>query len=131
MVELAGRSGDVPVVEITSREDEDNAKCGLPRKLRTTALICRHISGRDDYGEPLPDHPVRGHLLFITHESFHRMGGLWPQETREFKLVIDEVPEVILTRQPFRLPDSCHVLTSFLEVEEVWITPMSRRARRR
>ena len=59
------------------------------------------------------------------------MGTSWPRETREFEIVIDEEPDVILTRQPFKLYDSGYVVTSFLETFEVQVTPLARRARRR
>jgi hypothetical protein len=119
MVEVARRPGDVPVIEITSREDEDKAKRGQPRRWTTTALLYRHIRGRNEKDEPLKNHPTGGHLVFITHETYYRMGvwpsdaseldleallklierrGIhWPPETRDFEIVIDEVPEVILT----------------------------------
>ena len=50
--------------------------------------------------------PRDGHLLFITHEAFQRMGTTWPEEARHFELIIDETPEVVVTRQPFKLCDS-------------------------
>ena len=129
MVEFARRQPEVPVVEITSREDEAN-----PRKGSVTSLIHQHITGKKLDGEPLPPKlrpPAGGHLLFITHEAYDRMGTSWPPETREFEIVIDEEPDVILTRQPFKLYDSGYVLTSFLETFEVEVTPLARRARRR
>jgi hypothetical protein len=151
MVEVARRPGDVPVIEITSREDEDKAKRGQPRRWPTTALLYRHIRGRNEKDEPLKNHPTGGHLVFITHETYYRMrvwpsdareldleaplklierrGIHWPPETRDFEIVIDEVPEVILTRQPFKLHDNSHVLTSFLDIEPATVTAMSRRAR--
>ena len=129
MVEFARRQPEVPVVEITSREDEAN-----PRKGSVTSLIHQHITGKKLDGEPLPPKlrpPAGGHLLFITHEAYDRMGTSWPPETREFEIVIDEEPQVILTRQPFKLYDSGYVLTSFLDTFKVQVTPLARRARRR
>jgi|HubBroStandDraft_6_1064221.scaffolds.fasta_scaffold05443_7 hypothetical protein len=71
-----------------------------------TALIHRDITGKDNKGEELRDVPRDGHLLFITHEAFQRMGTTWPEEARHFELIIDETPEVVVTRQPFKLCDS-------------------------
>ena len=34
------------------------------------------------------------------------MGTTWPEEARHFELIIDETPEVVVTRQPFKLCDS-------------------------
>lgn len=66
-------------------------------------------------------HAIRGHLLFITHEGFYRVADNdWPSiGTDEYDLIIDEVPEVILTRRPFQLRDSYFVLTNFLDTEAV------------
>jgi hypothetical protein len=117
LVAFAQRSSDVPVIMISSREKEGD----YHRRNHTVAgLIRRHVSERND-----------GHVLFITHEALYRMGTDWPERTHEYELVIDEAPEVVLTRQPFRLYDSSWVLTSFLAIEPISIPPAARRARRR
>jgi hypothetical protein len=86
------------------------------------------------FGDPLKDVPQGGHLVFISHETFFRMppwpfgdrsyeeiladfdseallrlmamGAYWPPEAHEWHIIIDEAPEVVLTRQPFRLHDN-------------------------
>jgi len=48
------------------------------------------------------------------------------------ELIFDEVPEVVLTRQPFLLRDNWRILDSFLELgDEVTDSPGLQRARRR
>jgi hypothetical protein len=89
------------VIEISSREDERSH-----RRLTVSALLQRHITGEDEEGNDLPGVPRGGHLLFITHEPFLRVGTSWPDETKEFEIIIDESPEIVLTRQPFKLRDS-------------------------
>ena len=115
MASFARRPGDVPIVEITSANDEH----GFKRRPLITELIRQHILKTQF-----------GHLLFITHEAANRMGLDWPTEARAYELVIDEAPEVILTRAPFQLRESFRVLTSFLTVEAVVLPKWSRRARR-
>jgi hypothetical protein len=109
MVGLAQDHG-VPVVEITSR---DSQRSGDP----ITTEIYKHLRSRKD-----------PHLLFITHEALFRMGDDWPRKMRDFELVIDEAPEVILTRQPFKLRDNFWVLSSFLKIEPVTITRIAQQA---
>jgi hypothetical protein len=116
MASFALRPGDVPIVEITSANDEH----GFKRRPPITELIRQHIVKTQG-----------GHLLFITHEAANRMGLDWPTETRAYELVIDEAPEVILTRAPFQLRESFRVLTSFLTVEAVGLPNWSRRAQPR
>jgi hypothetical protein len=144
----------VPVVEITSGLDDK-----VKRRWTTTALLQRHIRAVDKKGDPLKDYPVGGHLVFASHETFWRMparpfpgrsyeeilaafdfealfrlmemGAYWPPETAEWHVIIDEAPEVVLTRQPFRLHDNAWVLSSFLETEEVAVSPLAARVRRR
>ena len=74
MVEFAQRSDDVPVIEITSRENEEGR-----RHQAVTELIRQHIIGKNDKGNERPV-PRGGHLLVITHEAFHRMGNDWPKK---------------------------------------------------
>src|SRR4029077_9535687 len=89
-------AGAVPVVEITSREENQPKRRGRS----IPSLIRRHIRGKSDTGAPLVDVPQGGHLLFITHEAAHRMGMGWPPEAKDFEIIIDEEPEVLLTREP-------------------------------
>jgi len=116
----------VPIIEITSREDDIK-----PRGYTTTELLHCHITRTDPNGKPVKDYPDGGHLVFITHETFYRMGRYWPRQTAQFEIVIDEALEVVLTRPPFRLHDNDWVLTSFLTAEEVTVSPLAQRARRR
>jgi len=72
-----------------------------------TKSICEHIEDTEG-----------GHLLFITHAALLLVPE-WPDRTGEYSLIIDEVFEAILTRSPFRLRYSSHILTQFLEVTSV------------
>lgn len=119
----------VPIIEISSREDATT-----PRSKPTTTLLWRHLRGRDEKDRPLKGYPSGGQLVFTTHETFTRMllpghwiesrlPDFWPPEARQWHLIIDETPEVILTRQPFKLHDSSWVLTSFLEAVEITGSP--------
>ena len=129
MVGVARRQTEVPIVEITSREDEEKAKKGKPRKYQTTAAVWRHITGKNEKGNPIEGHIETGHLLFITHETYYRMGCDWPITTREWEIVIDEVLEVILTRPLFLLHDNGWILSSFLDTVPVSVSPLARRRR--
>jgi hypothetical protein len=112
MVEVARRPGDVPVIEITSREDEDAASRNKPRKFTTTALLTFHLTGKDAKDKPLKNHPgKRGHLVFITHETFLRMGRFWPPETAEF--VPATVPDDRFGRLPKIKGDPTHDVSVF------------------
>jgi hypothetical protein len=133
MVEFARRTPSVPVIEITTREDGEK-----PRQQSVTALIRRHITGKDEKGGDLPSEPSPkgwvprgGHLVFATHAAFHLMGNHWPDGTENFEIIIDETPEVVLTRQPFKLRDSYYILTNFLEVKPAADSQAERRARKR
>jgi hypothetical protein len=103
MSEVARRQSDVPVTVITSATDE---AVDAQRRPPTTAALAQHL--RQAAG--------RGEVLFITHETLHRMAPDWPAQTAHWELVIDEAPEVILARNPFRLYDNWRALTSFLEL---------------
>jgi hypothetical protein len=129
MVEFAGRSeavkdGAVRVVELTSRCDAE-----LERRFTIVVLIRQHMTGIGHQGQNLRHHYSGPQLVFITHESLHRMGRNWPSEAHEWEIIIDEAPEVILTRQPFKLRDSFWVLTSFLDTYPAPVSPAQRRAR--
>lgn len=99
MKDVASQDGKVPVYAITSR---DRPKAGAS----VEKLICQHISSAK---------AQVGHLLFITHEGFHRVVH-WPPETMGFEIIIDETPDVILSRSPFVLRHWHVVLRSFITV---------------
>jgi hypothetical protein len=114
MAEVARRQHDVKVTVITSETVD-------PRQRKSvTTVIVEHLKQAGDGGE----------LLFITHEAMHRMAADWPAETARLELIIDEEPETILTRAPFKLYDTWRALTSFLELDEQPVTesPGLRRA---
>ena len=115
MAEVARRQNDVPVMTIISETETDFA-ANEPRK-RTTARLTEHLQRRTNGGE----------VVFVTHETMHRMGQDWPDETAAWELVIDEAPETILARAPFRLYDNWRILTAFLELGE----PITRGSRGR
>jgi hypothetical protein len=120
MAEVARRQSDVPVTVITSEPDELSPVAANSRRPATTALLSEHLSRTADGGD----------LVFITHETMHRIGPDWPDQAARFELIIDEPPEVILSRTPFRLHVNWRVLTSFLELgEPVTDPPGVRRAR--
>jgi hypothetical protein len=104
-------AGSVPVIEITSREGDEPKRRGRS----IPYLIRRHIQGKTATGAPLADVPQGGHILFITHEAAYRMGLEWPAEAQNFEIIIDEEPEVLLTRVPLHLRESFYNLTSFVE----------------
>jgi hypothetical protein len=111
MAEFARRDGGVRVIEITSASRAANSA-------PIEQLIFNHLR-----------QPSDGHVLFITHEGLSRVIA-WPAEAAAFHLVIDEAPEVILSRRPFMLRDSHWVLTSFLDVAPV-PTTIAERDRRK
>jgi hypothetical protein len=107
----------VPVHVITS-DVEDPKQKRAPTVLALAAHMVRAAKG--------------GELVFITHETLHRMGADWPDEATNYELIIDEAPETILSRAPFRLYDNWRALTSFLELDEpITDSPGLRRARKR
>jgi hypothetical protein len=133
----------VLVFEISSRNDAQKA-----RRWSTTALLHFRITGRNHKDKPLPDQPAPGvgFIIFTTHETILRMTtaplgtgleefferlmlghGYWPPEAAEFELIIEEEIPTVLTRQPFRLHDNSWLLTSFLAVEAVEVSPLARR----
>jgi hypothetical protein len=119
MAEYAREIGAVPVVEITSAARERR-----PRKdqgFQVTALIAQHIRGEKA--------PRDGHVVFITHEAFLRMGRNWPADTKGFELIIDETFDAVLTRSPFKLRDNSFILTNWLATEATQLSPIARRAR--
>ena len=121
MAEVARRQSDVPVMVITSEADEVSPVVANSRRPATMERLSEHLSRTAAGGE----------LIIITHETMHRMGPNWPDQTARFELIIDEAPEVILSRAPLRLYDNWRVLTSFLELgEPVSDSPGLRRARR-
>ena len=93
---------------ITSETDEVSPVGANSQRPATTELLSERLSRTADGGE----------LVFITHETMHRMGPDWPDQAARFELIIDEAPEVILSRAPFRLYANWRVLTSFLELGE-------------
>jgi hypothetical protein len=121
MSEVARRQSEVPVTVITSERDDDDHAASR-RKPPTTALLTAHLVKARAGGE----------LLFITHETFFRMGVDWPAETADWELLLDEAPETVLTRAPFRLYDSWRVLTAFLALGDPIVdSPGLRRSRER
>jgi hypothetical protein len=116
-------NGTVRVFEITSGHDAEKA-----RRFTVNELLGQHIVGKDHRDRDTGTR-IGGQVLFVTHEVLNRM-IVWPPETIEWELIIDEVPEVILTRRPFQLRDSHYVLTSFLEVSPAPTSAAERRARR-
>ena len=121
---LRGRDGwHLPLVEITGRERSD--KDYGETTYNVTGRIIRHITGRNEKGGEVKDVPKGGHLLFITHAAFLRL-PYWPPEAEDFELIIDEVFDVILTREPFKLRDNHFLLTSFTEVESALASPRAR-----
>jgi hypothetical protein len=121
MAEVSRRQSDVPVTVITSEADELSPVSTNSRLPATTQRLSEHLSRAADGGE----------LIIITHETMHRMGPDWPDQAARFELIVDEAPEVILSRAPLRLYDNWRVLTSFLELgEPVTDSPGLRRARR-
>jgi hypothetical protein len=114
MAEIARRSDGAKVTVITSETVDPRQ-----RKTVTTAIV-----------EHLKQASIGGELVFITHEAMHRATADWTAETAEWELIIDEEPETILTRAPFKLFDTWRVLTAFVELDEQPITdsPGLRRA---
>jgi hypothetical protein len=122
MSEVARRQSDVPVTVITSGSAELSPPAANSRRPTTTKLLSEHLSRTTDGGE----------LVFTTHETLHRVAPDWPEQAARYDLVIDEAPEVILSRAPFRLYENRWALTSFLELGDlVTDSPGLRRARRR
>ena len=115
----------VPVVEYTSREDEQRR-----RKYTTTALLHAHMCGLRPDGKPDSRAITGGHLVFITHETMWRMTAIWPwPEKQSFELIVDEEPDIVLTRAPFKLRNSFFVISNWLDVAWFEYSPMARRAR--
>jgi hypothetical protein len=107
MVQFARSRSNIPAFEITSANRESRSR-------PIEQEICRHVRTARD-----------GHLLFITHEAFFRVVD-WPPQAAFYELVIDEAPDVILTRRPFVLRYSYRVLTSFLTVRALAATAAER-----
>jgi hypothetical protein len=116
MSEVAKRQSAVPTVPVHIITNETT----LARQTTVQAL-----------GSHLQTAIASGQLMFITHETLHRMASEWPQEAAEWELLIDEAPEVILGRQPFHLYDNWRALTGFLELgEAITDAPGLHRARK-
>jgi len=67
-----------------------------------------------------------GYILFITHAALNLVPE-WPEDARDINLIIDEVPEVLLTHKPFKLPNNSWVLRNWIEVESIATTITERR----
>lgn len=75
--------------------------------------LVEHERVRSAIIEYLKDDISRGHLLFITHAAFWNITD-WPDQARDYHLVFDEAPDVLLTRSPFYLRYNAFALTSWL-----------------
>jgi hypothetical protein len=107
MAEFARRDPAVVVVEITSAPPAPQQP--------VNQRIARHI-----------ERATGGQILFVTAEGFNRVVS-WPAKASEWEVVIDEVLEVILSREPFNMRYSHWALTSFLDVRALPATAAERR----
>lgn len=97
----------VKLYEITSDQSRiQYRKSGGGVGKRIRMFIEKHANDRD------------GLILFITHEGFNRISTV-PPEAAEFHLLIDEEPNIVLTRKPFQLRYSHWVLTNFIDINPI------------
>jgi hypothetical protein len=107
--DIKRRDPNTPVTVIHSRTTQTNV----------VAEIAQHIH---NYGGA-------SDILFITHEGFNRVTD-WPLAAAEYDLFADEMVDVVLTHRPYKLRYTPWVVTNFLDVEDMPLTPAEREARR-